>query len=267
MKYIGIRGHRGAGKKSIAWLLGNTIEFLSSNKKDLIDSEIFDRCYEVWCSQIMSDPDITDSAQFKYVYLDSFSDSIMVFVHLLLGIPSEYLYKDSDKDNIIINFKDFSWKHKNEYDEIELTSSDEMYKNINKNSIPQAITKNIYMTLREFIMYFGLEVMQRFFGRNVWVKTLNSNSKDWENFYDTGNNYRIFMDLKTSVEISYIIQQGGKVINVTRPVHKKGKSGLDKLDQNDYVDYNIEVNGDLMSIKDQIKYIAQNITNDKHDEL
>ena len=32
MKYIGVRGHRGAGKISISYLLGNTLEYLIKNK-------------------------------------------------------------------------------------------------------------------------------------------------------------------------------------------------------------------------------------------
>ena len=33
MNYIGIRGHRGAGKKTIAYLLGETINYILLKKK------------------------------------------------------------------------------------------------------------------------------------------------------------------------------------------------------------------------------------------
>ena len=33
MNYIGIRGHRGAGKQTIAYLLGETIDYILSKKK------------------------------------------------------------------------------------------------------------------------------------------------------------------------------------------------------------------------------------------
>ena len=53
MNYIGIRGHRGAGKNSISYLLGNTISFLLSKK-----NENFDESYKSWVDNIMEDESI-----------------------------------------------------------------------------------------------------------------------------------------------------------------------------------------------------------------
>lgn len=261
MNYIGVRGHRGAGKSSIAWLLGNTIELIQSGNEELLYTDMFKDIYKSWCDKLMSDPNTINGASFKYVYLDSFSDSIKTFIQLLLGCPSEYLYEDIYKDTIIINFRDFSYKHIDDFEDIVLVKADELYKLIDKEQDPQPMLKNLYMTLREFILYFGLEVMQRYFGRNVWVKSLRANSELLDDFYGGKNSYKIFTDLKTPAEATYIKQKDGLIVNVVRPDNKKGKSGLERLGRDDRIDYSIEVNGDLYSTIDKIKEISLNITN------
>ena len=119
--------------------------------------------------------------------------------------------------------------------------------------------KNIYISLREFILYFGLDVMQRFFGRNVWVKSLRVNTEMLDKFYDGKGMYKIYMDLKTPAEATYIKQQNGLIVNVVRPGHKKGQSGLERLGRDDRIDYSIEINGDLRETKIDIVNIAKDI--------
>lgn len=270
MTYIGIRGHRGSGKSSVAWLLSNVLDIICHGNKNIIHTESFNNMYKSWCDKIMEDQNIVNDVSFDYVYLESFSDSIKVFIQLLLGCPVDYMYNDKYKDDIIINLRDFSWKLSSDIknlDSITLVKADELYDMIDKVADPQPIMKNIYITLREFIMYFGLEVMQRFFGRNVWVKSLRATSADYEAFYTAGINvecYKVYMDMKTPAEVTYIKQHNGFVIDVVRPGHKKGKSGLERLGKDDRIDYTIEVNGDLLSIKDDIVRIALDITS-QHD--
>ena len=261
MKYIGIRGHRGAGKSSIAWLLANTVDLIQMGHGGYLKTEMFNEFYKNWCDKIMDDPDIVNEISFKYTYLDSFSDSIKTFIQLLLGCPSEYLYEDVYKDTIIVNFRDFSCKDINDFEQVELVTAAELYDSLDKEQDPQPMTKNLYMTLREFILYFGLEVMQRYFGRNVWTKSLKANSEMLDDFYGSEKAFKIFMDLKTPAEATYIKQHNGVIINVIRPGNKKGQSGLERLGRDDRIDYNVVVKGDLYSTIDQIKEIAINITN------
>lgn len=261
MNYIGIRGHRGAGKSSIAWLLGNTINFIKGGNEGLLDSELFEHVYDRWCDQIMMNPNIINESSIQSVYLDSFSDSIKTFVQLLLGCPEEYLREDSYKDSIVVNLRDFSCTHIEQLGDVNLTSASELYDSVDKNADPQPIMKNIYMSLREFILYFGLDVMQRFFGRNVWVKSLRVNTEMLDKFYDGKGMYRIYMDLKTPAEATYIKQQNGLIVNVVRPGHKKGQSGLERLGRDDRIDFTIEITGDLKEAKKDIINIAKAIIN------
>lgn len=261
MNYIGIRGHRGAGKSSIAWLLANTIDFIKQGNEGLIDKELFDSMYKRWCDKIMENPNVFNEEGLQYVYLDSFSDSIKTFIQLLLGCPEEYLKEDSYKDTIVVNLRDFSCTDINSFEELVLVSADEMYNSIDKNAGPEPIMKNIYMSLREFILYFGLDVMQRFFGRNVWVKSLRANTEMLDRFYNGRGMYKVYMDLKTPAEATYIKQQNGLIVNVTRPGHKKGQSGLERLGRDDRIDYTIEISGDLYDTKKDIVNIARDIVN------
>lgn len=261
MNYIGIRGHRGAGKSSIAWLLANTINFIKQGHGGFLDKEMFDVMYKRWCDKIMEDPNVINEEGLQYVYLDSFSDSIKTFIQLLLGCPEEYLKEDSYKDTIVVNLRDFSCTDINSFEELVLVSADEMYNSIDKNAGPEPIMKNIYMTLREFILYFGLDVMQRFFGRNVWVKSLRANTEMLDRFYNGHGMYKVYIDLKTPAEATYIKQQNGLIVNVVRPGHKKGQSGLERLGRDDRIDYTIEISGDLYDTKEDIVNIARDIVN------
>jgi hypothetical protein len=261
MNYIGIRGHRGAGKSSIAWLLGNTINFIKGGNEGLLGSELFEHMYDRWCDQIMMNPNIINESSIQSVYLDSFSDSIKTFVQLLLGCPEEYLREDSYKDSIVVNLRDFSCTPIEQLGEVNLTSASDLYDSVDKDADPQPIMKNIYMSLREFILYFGLDVMQRFFGRNVWVKSLRVNTEMLDKFYDGKGMYRIYMDLKTPAEATYIKQQNGLIVNVVRPGHKKGQSGLERLGRDDRIDFAIEITGDLKETKTDIINIAKAIIN------
>ena len=260
MRYIGIRGHRGAGKSSVAFLLGQTIEFLACGHSSFFESEWFDKCYKVWCEKLMINSNCIHEVEGNnHIYYESFSDNIKTFIRMLLGCPDEYLYDDSYKDTILVNLRDLSCKNKMEVGEVKLWTASELHDSIDHSANPQTFQNNLYMTLREFIMYFGLEVMQRYFGRNVWVKSLKATSDEWDRYLDSGNSYKIFIDLKTPAEATYIKQNNGIIVNVERPTNKKGKSGLERLGGDDRIDYNIVITGDLYSTKKEIVKIAQDI--------
>ena len=265
MRYIGIKGHKGSGKKSIAWLLGNTMNLIMKGHHVSDNDSFFDIYYDHWCQQIISNEDIIyDEFDSYNISFESFSDSIKIMVRLLTGCPDEYLYDDSYKDNMVINLKDFSYNHKDLLSNITLVTAEEMYNSIDKEGEPKVITKNIWMTFREFIMYFGFDVMQRYFGKNVWVKTLNNESICDDLYGD--EYYKIFIDVKTPAEATYIKDKEGILINVINKTRKKTSKAQDRLGKENDEDYYIEVNGDLRSTKDDIIKIAFNILKSNKNE-
>lgn len=256
MKYIGIRGHRGSGKKSIAFLLGNTIDFLL-NKKDI---SYFDNDYNKWVEELMYDEDLAILGNENvYVYYESFSDTLKTFISMLTGICGESIYRDCYKDDIIIDLYDFKSYHlKDCPSDIRIYSREEMIKWCDENN--QLKNKHIpeksYMKLRDFILYFGMDIMKKYLGVDVWIKSLNTFNLFDSNFMDT--DYKIFTDVKTKSEVEYLKSKNGIIININRKNNKKENVGLDSLDDNNF-DYEININGDLKSIKDDIYKLALEI--------
>ena len=267
MNYIGIRGHRGAGKSSVSYLLGNTLEYMIQVGDPNLSSNLFESNYIHWCNELMQSENCINEASLEYIYFDSFSDSIKLFIRLILGCPSEYVYEDKYKDSIVINLKDLSYKPLSDFEkEPKLKTANEVYglMPFDSNEKPIKLANDCYMKLGEFIMYFGFEVMQRFFGKNIWVKIMQSNSSEYDGFCEISGQtyYKIFSDIKASAEIAFIQKNNGIVVNVVRPGNKKGKSKLQEEISCDKDDFNIIIDGDLYSIKDKIINLAKNI-NDK----
>lgn len=264
MNYIGIRGHRGAGKNTVAYLLGNCINYILSDK---FNDEKFNELFQIWCDDIVTNEKIIHSASLDKVYFESFGDTLKMIIQLILGCPQEFLYSDYHKDHVVINLRDFSYKDYEVIPEdINIYSSGDLFKMMSLSKQPITITKNTYVTLREFIMYFGREVMQRYFGLNVWVKSLNSSQEFFTNIFNEPDEYKIYTDLKTPAEVTYIKNKEGVIVKVSRPSNKKPSKGIDKLSQDNRFDYEVIIDKDLYSIKDQILNISKEIiSKNKHE--
>ena len=262
-KYIGIRGHRGAGKNTISFLLGASIDFYTKNN----NWDGFDDVYADAVNIAMNDDSFIENADFVNVFFESFADTPKIMLSQLLGIPSEYFYNDWSKDSIIVNMKDFTFiqaKDKLELqrikDNMHLYDADELARIANFRTVDND-EREIHTTLRELISYFSKNVMQIYFGPNVWIKSLNANRWEQERFY-TGRGktiYKIFTDCKFPSEVSYIYNNGGKIIKVNRENNVKEDTQISKeLDLDPRFDYEINLDGDLM--KDETKEDVKRLT-------
>jgi serine/threonine protein kinase len=166
---------------------------------------------------------------------------------------------DDMKDDIIVNVKDLTYCDRGSWKGSKLITAQEMFNKIDADSQPQNITGNYSMTMREFILYFGMEVMQRYFGRNVWVNVAKADAAEYDKMIDNGNSYRIYKDLKTSAEAQFIHSLNGVIVKVIRPSNKKSTSGLDIVSHDTNADYILEVKGDLYSTMDDVKRLAKDI--------
>lgn len=253
MNYIGIKGHRGAGKSSLSYLIGKTISYIHKRHADPTQD-----VYNEWVMEVMKDENIIHHTPIHNVYFDSFSTQVYTFIQLLLGCKGEDLYSDDYKDSMCVNLKTLTLQEINST--IKLTSRKDVYEMINKEGNPRAIHKDIYITLRDFIIYFGLDVMQRFLGTNVWVKVTNNLDRDILEYYESYKNmYKIMADIKTSAEISYIKQREGVIVEIVRPSNKKGKSDLSEMVVESDTDFKIVVMGDLQSTRESVINTSNNI--------
>lgn len=260
MHYIGVRGHRGAGKQTIAYLLGCTIDrIIKWKNSDLIlSNEEFDKFFKDRCDEIIKNENMVDEVNLDKVYFDSFGSGPKTFVSLLLGIDTQMTYSDYYKDHTVVNLRDFSYTvYQTIPDNIKCLDSEELYELFNNTGEPSVILKNTYTTLREFIMYFGKEVMQRYFGLNVWVKTLRVNENRYGNSYNDTNYYTIYTDIKFPSEVTYIKDKEGIIVKVSRPKGKK--KGTDRLSQDERYDYEVVIGDNLYDLKNNIFDIANEI--------
>lgn len=251
-KLVGIRGHRGAGKESVAFLLASTLEFIDESERLEINKESdykkhFNIIYNDAVKKFVDDKDKAFAdADFKHVYLDAFGDAPKAMVQQLLGCDYKYIWEDYWKDHAVVDLNTFDIKEVDELPDGLITVDDL----IDGFGIGE-------MSIRDFILYFGINVMQKYFGRDVWVKSTAQNDRRNEEYFEDG--IRIYTDIKAPTELSYLIDKQAVIINVERRGYKK-KGGLDLLKDDKRWNYNIKIKGnDLMSIKDDILKIAEDI--------
>lgn len=249
--YIGVFGHRGSGKASIGYLLANAIEYLINPKP--FGNLSWDDVYEVFVHECMDET--YPGNYLRQAYYLTFSEDIIFNLSELTGIPTEHLFDDTYKDTMYINLR--TMDETSDPDPTKITTREELFKSRSEGAIAP-IEDDIYILMRDFILYYAHDVMQRFFGANAWLimhKHINTR-------YGIGwlyaSIYRIYTDVKSECEYEYLKSLGAAFVEVRRPEHKKEDTMLSTY--NNFVpDYTIDVNGDLMSLKDTIYNIAKQI--------
>ena len=244
MKYIGITGHRGSGKTSIAYLLGNLLENLRWNLTKEQCQTQYNRC----CKLIQENNNIIYDCGLNYVYFDEFGETPKYMVATLLGIDMSVLDNDTLKDTMYVNLKDFKLYVYNESFKV-ITTAD-----IIENSSKR--WKDAYMSLGEFARCFSVDIMQKMFGTDVWLKTRIVNDETWK---DTTQGWKIFSDVKTKDEIKYIKDNEGILIETVRLTKKKKNNGISNIDETCDVDYIIITEGELRNLFDKLYNIATDI--------
>ena len=152
MNYIGITGHRGSGKTSVAYLLGNMLELI---KCDYSKSDL-KSYYEEWCETIKNDQNVIYDCCLDNVYFDEFGDMPKAFVASLLSIDMNILNNDTLKDKMFVNMKDF-----------KLYPYDKSFKVLTAKELVEYTKANapkrwpdVYVSLRNFAAYFSINIMQ-----------------------------------------------------------------------------------------------------------
>lgn len=249
MKYIGITGHRGAGKNTTAFLLGNILERMRKGQT----KETIMECYPLWCETIKTTKYALYDCCLHYIYFDEFGEYPKSMVAHLLGVDMSILDDDFMKDNMYVNLKDFTL-HK----ELEPTVTSEEYLNsipFGKPKLIRRINTDSYMNLREFVKMFSVDIMQHVFGTNVWLK---SRSRQLEQYGEVEDGWRIFTDVKRGDELLYIKDKNGVIIKVQRPINRKKDNGISNIDDVD-VDYTVTITTDISDMFDDFYEIAKDI--------
>ena len=156
MIYIGITGHRGAGKTTIAYLLGNVLERLKRGD----DQNDIRLLFNNWCDTIRSNNNAIYDCPLYYIYFDEFGEYAKSFVSQLLSIDMTLLDNGTMKDNMYVNLKDFSM-HTNKAD--VAVSIDDYISSIPNTDKPMKLKTDTYMSLRNFVEFFSVDIMQKYF--------------------------------------------------------------------------------------------------------
>lgn len=259
-KMIGIRGHRGAGKNTLSYLLGAAIEHYT--RQGSFDG--FNETYSKAVERCRQDETFIDDANMRNVHFESFADTPKILITELIGVPSEWAYDDWCKDSVLIRLDTFETQTSK--DKLELASR---LKSLTErgvlhdaDTIKSAMDQGgeVWATLREVISYFS-HFMRDNLGTDVWIKALKANKWDRECFF-TGNKtkYKIFTDCKFPSEISYIKDAGGCIVKVTREDNVKPDTNISSaLTNDDRHDFTFEMQADLYAIEEDIKTLATKI--------
>jgi hypothetical protein len=169
------------------------------------------------------------------------------FVAQLLSIDMSVLDNDTLKDTMYVNMKDF-----------KLYSKDQSFKIITSVDILNGSKrwKDCYISLREFATVFSIDIMQKFFGTDVWLKSRVVNDEKWQ--VSSTEGFKVFSDVKTKDEIKYIKDRDGIIIRTCRLSHKKQHDGISNTENAD-ADFIIDTEGCLYDLFDKIYNIANKI--------
>lgn len=264
MKYIGIRGHRGAGKTTVAYLLGNTLNYLTQHNHE----DEYESLFRIWCNNIRENPRVVDNCDLTWVIFEEFGDSPKMLINMLTGIGFHDMNSPYYKDHMVINMRNFDKNVIEDLSQFEghLYTAEEYFLSLNPTIQPEAIKEDIFMTLREFILYFGIYIMQNAFGLNVWIKSMSANSHYFEGLFpDDNKGYKIFSDIKARSEVSFIYDKGGVVVRVQRPGHIKS-GGMNLLRGDNRYDYEVVIDGEMEALAPRILEIATDIINKQKEE-
>lgn len=261
-KYIGIRGHRGAGKNTISYLIGNAIAYYEDKKS----WDGFEDWYKESVDEVLAD-DLKCPAD--NIYLESFFDTANVMVSYMIGVPIEYLYEDWTKDSIIVDLKTFDIHMCKDKLDLEIFKDNNCVYSAKDLEVVKRMygfetkeLEHIYCTLREFVVYFSKYVMQKSFGASVWVKSIKADTEFRCKASGHGDGYKIFTDCKFPSELDYIKSNNGIIVKVVRENNAKEETIISKeLKNDDRFDFEINLDGDLMKpeIIEQIKCITSKI--------
>ena len=240
MKYIGITGHRGSGKTSTAYLLGNILDCLKHDHSKVA----IKMYYADWCETIKNDQNVIYDCCLNNVYFDEFGDMPKAFVASLLSIDMNILNNDTLKDKMFVNMKDF-----------KLYPYDKSFKVLTAKELVEYTKANtpkrwpdVYVSLRNFVAYFSINIMQSIFGTDVWVKTRRQN----EILYGTPDcEFTIFSDVKTKEELSYIKEKNGVIVRTLNPSSRKSDAGISNTENTD-ADFIINNDGYLTDLFEKI---------------
>ena len=224
-RLIAVSGVKGSGKDSVSSML----QYCLSVPK-MFRQYFFYKNFRKWIKP-------------KYKRI-AFADPLKKMLSDLLNISLDKFYIREFKEGCIINISTLegSW--------LGEKLSDSKFNKLVKQLDPSLTEANL--SLRQLLQYFGTEIMQKYFGKRVWINSTMQNRSE----------YTIISDLRFIEEYNAVKEKKGIVIYINRPNYEFGQHASERemkeLLENDKYDFIIDNNGSMEDLFNQVKELKIN---------
>lgn len=176
----------------------------------------------------------------------AFADPLKKILSDLLNIPLKKFYDRDFKETCIINIP--TLKEEPTYSG---TWSDSKFNKMVKQLDPDLSKSNL--SIRQLLQYFGTEIMQKYFGKRVWINsTLRNASK-----------YTIISDLRFIEEYNAVKEQNGITIYIDRPGYEFGQHASERemkeLLEGKRYDFIVINNSTIKHLFDEVKSCCERL--------
>ena len=222
-RLIAVSGVKGSGKDSVSSML----QYCLSVPK-MFRQYFFYKNFRKWIKP-------------KYKRI-AFADPLKKMLSDLLNISLDKFYIREFKEGCVINIStlESSW--------LGEKLSDSKFNKLVKQLDPSLTEANL--SLRQLLQYFGTEIMQKYFGKRVWINSTMQNRSE----------YTIISDLRFIEEYNAVKEKKGVVIYVNRPNYEFGQHASERemkeLLENDKYDFIINNNGSIEDLFNQVKQLT-----------
>lgn len=224
-RLIAVSGVKGSGKDSVSSML----QYCLSVPK-MFRQYFFYKNFRKWIKP-------------KYKRI-AFADPLKKMLSDLLNISLDKFYIREFKEGCVINVSTLegSW--------LGEKLSDSKFNKLVKQLDPSLTEANL--SLRQLLQYFGTEIMQKYFGKRVWINSTMQNRSE----------YTIISDLRFIEEYNAVKEKKGIVIYINRPNYEFGQHASERemkeLLENDKYDFIIDNNGSMEDLFNQVKELKIN---------
>lgn len=225
-RLMAVSGVKGSGKDSVSSML----QYCLSVPK-MFRQYFFYKNFKKWIKP-------------KYKKI-AFADPLKKMLSDLLNINLDKFYIREFKEGCIINISTLegSW--------LGEKLSDSKFNKLVKQLDPSLMESNL--SLRQLLQYFGTEIMQKYFGKRVWINSTMQNRSE----------YTIISDLRFIEEYNAVKEKKGIVIYINRPNYEFGQHASERemkeLLENDKYDFIIDNNGSMEDLFNQVKNLINDL--------
>lgn len=227
--YIALNGYAGSGKDTVAKMIRTILDYNWNNIEEA----------KAYYKKIYNNPTLSatyNTTSIKKCMCIAYADQLKYICSSIFGIPVDRFYMN--KSNAWINLTnkfEYTEIHPNEND---IVTAEDFYMNEYSN----VTDKNIWMNLREILVYIGTYVMQQNVSKSIFVNIVRNKIFE-ESQKNNELKYIIVTDNRFQHELDYIKENNGISIKIIRNnIKQLNNIAEHKLDDENNYDFIITNN-------------------------